>query len=316
MKRKTVIMALALCLTMGLGTTAHAAENDGKAGGTWSGEQSAGAAAKQSVTQDEPEEPDKPVTGWKTENGQRYYVLPDGSYETGYKKIGKDYYYLDPASGAMTKGTAVIGGRPYYFKNDGKAAGKGWIKLSGGTKKYSLGKGKLKTGWTSIKDYGYYFYPKTGDMAKKTRIKGIKISASGRLNKAYGRAIKTLDKRGWNLKAAFRYSAKLRYYRPMPRTAKPGSAWFANYGFTKGKGNCYVMAATFYYMAKLMGYDVHQMSGYVGPNPHSWCVIKHKKKTYVYDPNFTNETGRNGFKIKYGQRKTWRYARSKSFRMN
>ncbi len=255
--------------------------------------------------------------GWATcQDGNKRYGTGKGKLAVGYKKIGKSYYFLDKKNGAMKKGTVKIGKQPYFFKDSGKAAPKGWIKLSGGTKKYSLGKGKLKTGWNSIEDYGYYFYPKDGTLAKSTTIKGVKIGVSGKLNKAYGGAIKTLDKRGWTLRAAFNYSAKLRYYRPLPRTAKPGSAWFANYGFTNGKGNCYVMASTFYYMAKVLGYDAHQMSGYVWKNPHSWCIIKHKDKTYVYDPNFTNETGRNGYKIYYRKPGTWRYTLSKSFRMN
>lgn len=255
--------------------------------------------------------------GWVScHDGGKRYGLGNGKLNTGYKKIGKDYYYLDSGDGAMAKGTATIKGKPYYFKSNGKAAGKGWIKLSGGNKKYSLGKGKLKTGWTSISSYGYYFHPKDGTMARSAKVKGVKIGKSGKLNKAYGRAIRTLDKKGWSLRSAFNYSARLRYYRPLPRNGKPGSTWFANYGFTKGKGNCYVMASTFYYMAKVMGYDVHQMSGYVWSNPHSWCVIKHKDRAYVYDPNFTNETGRNGYKIYYGKKGTWRYTLSRSHRMN
>lgn len=387
MKRKIIIAALSLCLTIGFGTAVYAAEGEADLDGAQNWNTPAGTAAAQSVSDSgtdtsggtvTPDTPEPPTVGWKTENGRKYYVKQDGSYETGYKKIdgkyyyfnphgamqtglqkingslywfheagnamekgwvnchdgnrrygegngklrvgykkiGKDYYYLDTKTGAMAKGAAAVNGKPYYFKADGKAAGKGWVKVNGAKKYYSLGKGKLKTGWTSLSSYGYYFYPKTGEMAKSAKVKGVKIGKSGRLNKAYGRAIKVLDQKGWTLKAAFTYSSKLRYYRPMPRTAKPGSAWFANYGFTKGKGNCYVMASTFYYMAKLMGHDVHQISGFVGTNPHSWCIIKHKNGTYVYDPNFTNETGRNGYKIKYGQRGTWRYARAKSHRMN
>lgn len=72
------------------------------------------------------------------------------------------------------------------------------------------------------------------------------------------------------------------------------------------------MAATFYIQAKLLGYDVHQVKGKVaGLNPHSWTVIRHGKKEWVYDPNFKNETGRNGWKIWYGKKGTWRYTGKK-----
>ena len=61
-----------------------------------------------------------------------------------------------------------------------------------------------------------------------------------------------------------------------------------------------------YVMAKLLGYDIHQVAGKVDL-PHSWTVIKQNGREWVYDPNFTNETGRNGWKIYYGKRGTWRY---------
>jgi hypothetical protein len=100
----------------------------------------------------------------------------------------------------------------------------------------------------------------------------------------------------------------------MHQDAATGIEWYADFGFTNYKGNCYVMASVFYRMAKLLGYDAYQISGSVpllagGYGPHSWVEIKIDGKTYVYDPDFTNETGRNGYKISYGQSGTWRYNR-------
>ena len=40
-----------------------------------------------------------------------------------------------------------------------------------------------------------------------------------------------------------------------------------------------------------------------------WVEIKINGTTYVFDPDFTNETGRNGYMITYGQSGTWRYNR-------
>ena len=133
----------------------------------------------------------------------------------------------------------------------------------------------------------------------------------------YPEAKKVLDQVGWDLKAAFNWSAGLKYYghnSEMPDTAAPGIMWYADYGFQNKKGNCYVMAATFYEMAVLLGYDAKQISGSVGMRsggygPHSWVEITLDGTVYVYDPNFTNETKRNGFKISYGQSGTWRYKR-------
>ena len=130
----------------------------------------------------------------------------------------------------------------------------------------------------------------------------------------YAKAV--LDEVGWDAKAAFDWSASLKYYghgKPdMPETGAPGTNWFALFGFTKLKGNCYVMAATFCEMAKLLGYDVQQVSGQVparsgGLTPHSWVEVYIDGQTYVCDPDFTYGTKRNGFMIQYRQPGTWMY---------
>lgn len=129
----------------------------------------------------------------------------------------------------------------------------------------------------------------------------------------YPKAAAVLNQVGWNLKAAFQWSAGMPYSKNNA-TAAPGIEWYANYGFTNKKGNCYVMAATFCEMARELGYDAQQISGSVplrsgGYGPHSWVEIKINGTTYVFDPDFTNETGRNGYMITYGQSGTWRYNR-------
>ena len=130
------------------------------------------------------------------------------------------------------------------------------------------------------------------------------------------KAARVLDQVGWDLRSAFDWSAGLTYFghnSEMPSDESPGIDWFADYGFDHHKGNCYVMACTFYRMARMMGYECYAISGFVparrgGMTPHSWTEIVEDGTTYVYDPNFTNETGGNGFKITYGQSGTWRYA--------
>lgn len=131
----------------------------------------------------------------------------------------------------------------------------------------------------------------------------------------YPSAEVVLDQVGHSLRAAFNWSAGMKYYghnKYMPDTAAPGIKWYADYGFTNHKGNCYVMASTFYEMAVNLGYQPRQMSGKVplrrgGLGPHSWVEITINGTNYVFDPNFTNETGRNGYMIHYGQSGTWRY---------
>ncbi len=261
--------------------------------------------------------------GWITDGGKTYYSLGNGKLATGYQKIGNAWYcFRYKGADRLTGKVAVKGGYYYFNINTAKAAPKGWI-TDGDNKYYSLGGGKLATGWTGIGNNLYYFDKRKCTMLKDTTVNGFKLNSSGaavNLTGAYARAVKVLEKKGWSLKAAYNYSAGLKYYRNLPKDGSPGVEWYANYGFTKGKGNCYVMASTFYYMAKLLGYDAHVMSGFVkgytSEVHHSWVEINQGGKVYVYDPNFKNETGRNGFKIKYGQKGTWKYALKHSKRMN
>lgn len=87
----------------------------------------------------------------------------------------------------------------------------------------------------------------------------------------------------------------------------------ADYGFNSrngnanavAKGNCYVLAAMFCEMARLLGYDAHLINGQVplklgGYGPHGWVEIIENGATYVYDPDYTLETGKNGFALTYG----------------
>ncbi len=134
---------------------------------------------------------------------------------------------------------------------------------------------------------------------------------------AYPMAVEALNKCGWDLRSAFNYAASIPYYghtADMPQTAATSMEWYAEYGFKNGKGNCYVMAAMFCEMAKTLGYDAHQIGGYVplasgGMGDHSWVEINIDGTTYVFDPDFTHETNRNGYMIFYGQSGTWRYVK-------
>ncbi len=284
----------------------------------------------------------------KIDKANYYFDKKNGIIVVGYKKIGKAYYYFNKKSGKMLTGLQTISGAKYFFnKTNGKGVAKGWFmskkmygigagKIATGYKKigkkhyyfkksngklagkgminntyYCKGKGKLATGWLAYKKKAYYFNKKNAKMVKGKKVGHLKIPKSGKLGIAYYRGIRVLNKKGWKLRAAYTYSYKLKYANRWMRLKN--SEAYANYGFNNGKGNCYVMAGTFYVMAKLLGYNVHQVKGKVDL-PHSWTEIKQNGKIYVYDPNFRNETGRNGYKIRYGQRGTWRYNHKK--RMN
>lgn len=129
-----------------------------------------------------------------------------------------------------------------------------------------------------------------------------------------------LNQIGRNLQAAYNWSASLTYWR-QNYSPDMGTRWYADIGFNQHRGNCYVMAATFTEMARALGYDAHQVVGYVphrggGDAPHSWVEIDEADGTWVYDPNFTNEKGLPAFHFKYGQSRTWRYYNFHRTRLN
>lgn len=278
---------------------------------------------KPPVTHPKKETPKK--TGWVKSSKDKYYYIDGVPVKNQAKQIDGITYYFDK-KGKLTKskgwfkgsdgyrryglgkgiiavGTKKVGKTLYFFKSSGKLIKKGLF-VSEGRTFYSKGGGKLAVGWTNIGNNAYYFYKKTGYMARNTKVGYLKIPKSGKLGKAYVLAIKKLNKHGWSLGKAYKYSYKLKYANRYMR--KKNSESYAVYGFQKGYGNCYVMAATFYIQAKLLGYNVRQIEGRVDL-PHSWTEIKHGKTWYVYDPNFRNETGRSGWKFKYKKKGTWRY---------
>ncbi len=263
--------------------------------------------------------------GWKKASNGTYYsngkaLVTKPTKIKGSKKVTKKvkYYWNKKTKKWQTKKKKraktkikkvtekVTTNTLYMFGADGKLIGKKGLFKYNGKEYYGLGKGVLKTGWAAVNDKAMYFDKKTGAMAKNTKVGYLKVPASGRLGKAYALGVKKLDSTDWTLRQAYKNSYKLRYKGRWYRAKNAET--YAIRGFTKGYGNCYVMASTFYIQAKLLGYDVHQVKGKVAHIwPHSWTVIRQGGKEWVYDPNFRNETKRNGWKIWYGKRGTWRY---------
>jgi len=143
---------------------------------------------------------------------------------------------------------------------------------------------------------------------------GVQIPAVTRWQ--YPQAAAVLDAVGWDMRKAYEWCVGLDYYghgKPdMPENGAPGTRWFANYGFTYHKGNCFVFAATFFEMAKLLGYEPRQVDGQLplrrgGFGPHSWDEIDIDGVTYVYDPECMWSVGIDAYHIYYGQKGTWRY---------
>lgn len=274
----------------------------------------------------------KIMTGWVKYEKSWYYLQTEkecpetpGAMMTGWFKQNNNWYYLNPArDGKMVASEwMLIDGRWYHFYGGGGME-TGWTKQNGNW--YHLNaNGAMETGWIIMNDDWYYLYPAgnssvapEGAMAVNTVINGYVVAPDGVYNEAYQGAYNVLNRVGWNLWAAYNWSANLPYVN-YSNDPSPGSKNFAIHGFKTKTGDCYVMAGTFYYMAKLLGYDAHQIAGYVplrsgNMGVHSWVEIDMNGSTYVFDPDFTHESGRNGYQISYGMSGTWRY--SNYYRMN
>lgn len=186
----------------------------------------------------------------------------------------------------------------------------GWVVKSG--KKYYYKDGRL------VKDkLGY----KIGKKYYKIDKKGVAAGVS----EAEGLAGIRLEKTGRSLKKAFQYaSTQIRYWPNCgsPKKGQKEADYYAIYGFKNGRGDCYVMACTFYQMAKVLGYDAHYVKGGVSQKngktgAHGWVEIDSKGKTRVYDPNFaytfrgSNVSHHSGYGFQYGTKGTYQYKNRK-----
>lgn len=120
---------------------------------------------------------------------------------------------------------------------------------------------------------------------------------------------------GRNLYSCFMWCVNNIKYRTLgdnPGTGYTNPQWFALYGLEQQIGDCRTYAATFYQLAKGLGYNARYVYGYVpraggGMVDHAWVEIDISGVTYVYDADFQHETGRNGYQFRYKTSGTWVY---------
>ena len=203
------------------------------------------------------------------------------------------------------EGWETVDGVKYYYVNGEKITNK--VKKIG-KYTYCFDKtGKLVTNkpYYKVNAKTYYKIKKNG---KATKLSTVETMAAVRLQKCKG-----------NLKKAFNWSVSLQYAGNV-KVSKKTPTEYGLYGFKTGSGDCYVMASTFYWMAKVAGYDAHYVKGYFQKSggkkgAHAWVEIDQKvngkKKTYVYDPNFQKEYKLNGYKLTYGAKRTLKYVNYK-----
>ena len=263
-------------------------------------------------------------------NGRAYISDKTGAIRTGvvFSREYGYYYYCNPAEGGAIKpdaGFVEWNGNRYYVNKGGKIAANGFTIIHGTA--YIIGKnGVIKTGVVYSSQYGYCYYcdPENGGAIKvdagyvEWEGKQYYVNKGGKIVPTVEfKAAALMDEIGHSLFNAYKYLAKQPYYRMYVSTSK-GKEWFADFGFSRGEGNCYVKTAMLYYMAKSMGYDnIRAVDGYClgygGERlPHGWLEYYENGKTYIIDPTFENEVGRNGYMIQYGQKGTWKYLPNES----
>ncbi len=278
--------------------------------------------------------------GWSTIDGKKYYFEKDGHQTIGWRSLGGKKYYFVPKTGQMKLGLSTIDGKKYYFDKEGRQV-YGWKSLGGKMYYFVPKTGQMKLGWSTIDGKKYYFeksgirfsgirsiggkkyyFQKNGELLTNEKCYEIngkfydidKDGVMKEVPKAKALATKVLDKEGWNLEDAFEWSSELKYEDKNIELADGVKEvdYLAIYGFENEKGNSFVMASTFYQMAKLLGYDVHYVKGKIQYKSgklvsHGWCEIDEDEKTYVCDPYFAHEGGKNGLMFEYGDKGTWIY---------
>ena len=233
-------------------------------------------------------------------------------------------YAFSPTSfvSAAKSGWVVSGTRTYYYQK-GKRV-KGIKKISGKYYIFNSNSGALLKN-KIIYQYTPTKYYKIDENGVATRFKGTSYAAA-KLLYTQMRSSKAFTM----LKNGFRWAADCTFAQvPAPAQGTSPSTYYGQWGLTKHSGDCAVMAYTFYWMAKVLGYNVKVINGYyrIGTvedptyKEHSWCEIREKGVTYVYDPDFNHEyrdriTRTNygfnsiGFKIRYGATYTLPYCRA------
>ena len=253
------------------------------------------------------------------------------STEPGWhEKNGQPAYYMTQER-ERAKGYQMIDGHPYMFDASGAPAPKGWVGEDGSspgadlpeTVFYCEGGGRLAEGWKYMDEKVWYFFQagdkdtpgRTGQLARGYTTSGkIEIPERGYIGGEEGLAlaygIDVLNRFGWDLEAAYRYSSSLGFI--------PGASdhygltihTCALQGFEKGEGNCLVWSGTFCVMARLLGKNCDLIWGTLqwnGTRPHAWTEIREDDGVHVYDPRKNDGKGLAGFDKRYGQKGTYKY---------
>ena len=264
--------------------------------------------------------------GWKINKQGKHYAYGNGYLYTNQPiTFGSKKMYFIGENGAITIGKFQDNNKKWRFSNDdgNLINSKGW-KINKQGKHYAYGNGYLYTNqFITFGPKVIYFMGDDGLM-KTSKFNYMNIAtfnpdSNGLISLSEYRANKPhidamtyansiLRQVGNSLWEAYKWAGTQIKYKTITTNASLGISYFANIGFNQRSGNCYTMASAFYYLARALGYNVHQVSGYhQGYNnimEHSWCEIRMNGKTYIYDPDVLHEFRKSVYGMAYGQRGT------------
>ncbi|MCM1500018.1 MAG: transglutaminase-like domain-containing protein [Clostridium sp.] len=179
----------------------------------------------------------------------------------------------------------------YYFDENGVGTpftGSKFIRVSyrGSAKTYYSNKGTLEQNKiVGNKKAGYFYVDSTGvkvtDKTVKLAVKFVRAhtkssdSQSQKLSKCY-----------YYLARHYKYKRSYGNLYPKAKDMKS----FAHGMLSSKSGNCHAYAASFVYIARVLGYDARVVVGDVssshgGMTPHGWVEVKQNGKWYVCDPD-------------------------------
>lgn len=209
-----------------------------------------------------------------------------GSKKTGLLEIGKSTYCTDVNGNLMQRSFFTINGNRYFAAKSGEVVKDTAFSVDGEYYGARSDGTLVESGWEKTGNLHYYF--------KDYHITEESLSAKD-----------VLDDNGRSLTTAYQWSRGLADYTfESGFTYRWGAAYFARFGFNRNEGNSFVKAATFYFMAKTLGYDARLMYGTVGTGEeevdHAWVDIIEDGMYYSYDLTLSP-----GWKISYMDTETY-----------
>lgn len=131
-----------------------------------------------------------------------------------------------------------------------------------------------------------------------------------------------LDQAGWTLRKAYNWSIKLPYQSMVVPLTVPTSGSYAGfnrqelyfvYAYEFGKGNCFCCAASFYWMAREMGYDARLIEGRCKNGAHGWVEIDIGGVTYLFDPETEGALGYDSYMKTYENGPPMEYVKERPY---